>query len=112
MLVVEDDWVLAEDLRQELHSLGAEVLGPAPTVTQAHLLLNEAGAAGTLPNLAILDVSLGGESVFPVAEDLASERARRGVGGGQRRPVRAHRVGIIRLRLRGVAVEGDGDSEA
>jgi CheY-like chemotaxis protein len=66
ILVVEDEYVQAENLQQELEDLGAEVLGPVPSVAAALALL----AGGTPVDAAILDVSLGGEMVFPVAEAL------------------------------------------
>ncbi len=66
ILVVEDEYVLAQDLRLELEDAGAEVLGPAPSVAEALALL----AREAPPDAAILDVNLGGELVFPVAEAL------------------------------------------
>ena len=66
ILVVEDEYMVAEDLRQGLEALGAEVLGPVPSVAQAMALLD--GPA--VPDAALLDVNLGGEMVFPVAEAL------------------------------------------
>ena len=66
ILVVEDDYFLAEDLAEELRSLGAEVRGPAPSVAAALGLL----ADGPEPDMAVLDVNLGGETVVPVAEEL------------------------------------------
>lgn len=58
--------MLAEELAQELQDLGAEVVGPVPTVEQALALLD----SGTPPNGAILDVNLGGEPVYPLADEL------------------------------------------
>ncbi len=46
--------------------MGVDVLGPVPSVAAALALL----AAGTPPDAAILDVKLGGEMAFPVAEAL------------------------------------------
>ena len=66
ILVVEDDFVLADDLHDELKAQGVEVLGPVATVTAALRLLRD----GALPDQAILDVNLGGEMVFPVADAL------------------------------------------
>ncbi len=66
ILVVEDDFVLAQDLREELEGQGAEVVGPAATVTAALDLLR----SGPAPCAAILDVNVGGESVYPVADAL------------------------------------------
>jgi CheY-like chemotaxis protein len=66
VLVVEDEYVLAEDLCRALDAQGAKVLGPASQVRAALELL----ARGDVPDLAILDVNLGGEMVFPVADAL------------------------------------------
>lgn len=65
-LVVEDDYMLAEDLRRDLEKQGATVVRPVPTVADAFKLLH---AEGRLDG-AILDVNLRGERVFPVAEAL------------------------------------------
>lgn len=68
ILVVEDDWFEAEDLHRELEREGAEVLGPVPGVARALDVL-----VGSLrPTAALLDVRLGGEVVYPVADLLRS----------------------------------------
>ena len=66
ILVVEDDYVVAEDLREQLLSFEAEVIGPVATVAQALALLE----TGSAPDMAILDIQLGGEMVYPVANAL------------------------------------------
>jgi DNA-binding response OmpR family regulator len=48
-----------------LEEQGAQVLGPAATVAQAQAII-----ANDSPQLAILDVNLNGELVFPLAEEL------------------------------------------
>ncbi len=68
ILVVEDEYLMAEELREALEDAGAHVLGPAPTVDAALRLL----ADGAAPDAAILDVNLGGERSFPVADALAA----------------------------------------
>ena len=70
ILVVEDEYLLAGDLRQTLESLGIEVVGPVATVAQALELLESEEA----PDGAMLDVNLQGDAVFPVL-DLLRERA-------------------------------------
>lgn len=68
ILVVEDEFFLAEDLARVLAGVGATVVGPAPRVADAlHLIENEERL-----DAAILDVNLGGETVFPVAAKLES----------------------------------------
>ena len=69
VLVVEDEYILAEDLRQELEDQGAKVLGPVPTVAEALELLRQ----GPAPDLAILDINLQGEMVYPVADALRAQ---------------------------------------
>jgi DNA-binding NtrC family response regulator len=66
ILVVEDRYMLAEDLRRSLEKAGAVVVGPAPTVERALSLM----AAEPELGAAVLDVNLGGEPVFPVADAL------------------------------------------
>lgn len=66
VLVVEDEYLFAEDLREQLLSCGAEVLGPVACVADALALLGD----GSEPDLAILDIGLGRETVYPVADAL------------------------------------------
>ncbi len=66
VLVVEDEFFLAEDLRYELEDAGAVVVGPEPSVASG---LARIGLEDRI-DLAVLDVNLGGELVFPVAEAL------------------------------------------
>ena len=66
ILLVEDEYLLADELATELTDRGATVLGPVPNVAAALALI-----AGDEPvNGAILDVNLGGELAFPVADVL------------------------------------------
>jgi CheY-like chemotaxis protein len=66
ILVVEDEYMIAADLSLSLEELGAVVVGPAGSVADALAL-----AAGE-PELdaAVLDVNLGSEKAFPVADAL------------------------------------------
>ncbi|CAA2105767.1 hypothetical protein MBUL_03356 [Methylobacterium bullatum] len=66
ILVVEDEYFLADELARGLAEAEAEVLGPIATVEGALGLLN----GPSPPNAAILDVNLGGEDVYPVADAL------------------------------------------
>ena len=67
VLVVEDEFFLAIDLDHALTKAGFKVQGPASTVDQALDLI-----ASKTPNAAVLDVTLGGEKVTPVALMLKS----------------------------------------
>lgn len=66
VLVVEDEYLVAECLEVELAAAGAVVLGPVARVADALALLE------LQPKIdaAILDVNLQGEMVFPVADAL------------------------------------------
>ncbi|KQP14629.1 hypothetical protein ASF26_17835 [Methylobacterium sp. Leaf93] len=66
ILVVEDEYFLADELARGLAEAEAEVLGPIATVDGALGLLK----GPSPPNAAILDVNLGGEDVYPVADAL------------------------------------------
>ena len=62
VLVVEDDFLIAEDLRMSLDGLGWGVIGPAPSVAAAMLYLEQ-----MRPSVAVLDMRLRSEMVTPVA---------------------------------------------
>lgn len=65
VLIVEDRYLVADDLCRVCRRHGGEVAGPVPDVLQALRI------AGSDPlDLAILDVDLRGEEVFGVAEAL------------------------------------------
>jgi DNA-binding response OmpR family regulator len=66
VLVVEDDPLVSMTLEDMLDSLGAEVSGPARTLDEGFALLD----GDRVFDLAILDVSLGRQPVFPLAEAL------------------------------------------
>lgn len=68
ILVVEDEFFLAEELCHELEAAGASVIGPAPSVPQALALIKNE----TVIDAALLDVNLGGTMVYPVADALVA----------------------------------------
>lgn len=65
ILVVEDQYLLADDLRRLLEQAGATVIGPAPNLEKGLSL-----ARSETVHAAILDINLDGELVFPVAAAL------------------------------------------
>lgn len=65
ILVVEDEYFIATDIRRTLSAGGADVLGPVGTTAEAFALLP------TSPDAAVLDVNLDGDRSFAVAEHLA-----------------------------------------
>lgn len=67
VLVVEDEVLLAMELEDALRDGGFDVLGPAGSVDHALHLLNH-----QRPHAAVLDVTLEGEKVTPVALLLKS----------------------------------------
>jgi DNA-binding response OmpR family regulator len=66
ILVVEDDYHIARLVCRGLEAEGAVVMGPAAGVEGALALLE----GDARPDAAVLDVNLGGELVYPVAERL------------------------------------------
>ena len=68
LLLVEDEYLVAADLAYALERAGAEVVGPAGSVADALELVRD---EGDRLDGAVLDVNLGGERVFPVADALA-----------------------------------------
>ncbi|WAP70148.1 response regulator [Jiella pelagia] len=67
VLVVEDEYFIADDITQALERLGATVVGPVATKTAAMQRLED----GSSVDLAILDINLNGQTVYPVADELA-----------------------------------------
>jgi CheY-like chemotaxis protein len=68
VLVVEDEYVIAAELREWLRDAGAEVVGPVASPEDALMLIGEADGA---LDAAVLDVNLGGGmTAFAVAERL------------------------------------------
>lgn len=65
VLVVEDEILVALDIADTLTAAGARVLGPCVSLRQA---LDAAGNGAM--DLAVLDIDLGGEEVFPAAKLL------------------------------------------
>ncbi len=65
VLVVEDNFLVAELVRSLLDECGCETVGPAPRVASALELVGESRLDG-----ALLDINLAGEYCFPVAELL------------------------------------------
>jgi CheY-like chemotaxis protein len=67
VLLVEDETLVAMLLEDMVADLGGTVVGSASRVSRALDLIGEEGGI----DLAVLDVNLGGENAFPVAEVLA-----------------------------------------
>lgn len=70
VLIVEDEYFLADDLRQILVELGVEVLGPVATLGEGlHIIESE-----NQIDSAVLDVQLRGKDVFAISAALKSRK--------------------------------------
>jgi CheY-like chemotaxis protein len=67
VLVAEDEFYVANDIALWLERAGATIIGPTPTVQEALKSLSTADDI----QVAVLDINLNGELVFPVADELA-----------------------------------------
>ncbi len=65
VLVVEDEYYIADDLRRTLKGAGACIIGPFGSVGQA-----EAAIEKSEFDCAVLDLNLRGESAAPIADRL------------------------------------------
>jgi len=71
ILVVEDEFFIADELAQSLSLAGAEVMGPCPTTERASRLMR---AEGYLPDAAVLDLNLSGASSVDLVRALTERR--------------------------------------
>lgn len=69
VLVVEDELLVAMSLEEVLRDAGCVVVGPVPRVERALKAAREEAI-----DIALLDVNLAGERVYPVAEVLTQRR--------------------------------------
>lgn len=65
VLVVEDEYYIADDLRRSLSRAGAAIVGPVGSLTQAEAALEKGDF-----DCAVLDLNLHGESAAVVADQL------------------------------------------
>jgi DNA-binding response OmpR family regulator len=70
VLIVEDRYLIASDIEHEIRGFGARVAGVAPSVAKANEILDRAPV-----DIAVLDVNLDGEHIFPLAERLEGQGA-------------------------------------
>lgn len=72
VLIVEDEYVVAEAMERSLRRAGAIVLGPVPSVAQALALIDREGRIDS----AVLDINLGGQKVYPLLDRLLAKGIR------------------------------------
>lgn len=66
LLIVEDEYFLADDMRAALEQNGATVIGPVGDLDDARAILD----GDMRIDAAVLDINLHGEAVFPLANTL------------------------------------------
>ncbi len=66
ILLVEDDYFAAVELATQLKAAGVNVIGPMPSLDEAVAFLR----SGETIEGAVLDINLGGQLVFPLADEL------------------------------------------
>ena len=66
VLVVEDEAMIALDIEAELNERGFEVLGPTGNLSSTLNLLST-----QMPSIALLDINLGQNTSFEIAQTLA-----------------------------------------
>ncbi len=71
VFVVEDEFAVLLMLEDMLAELGCELAGTASRMAEAHKLVGE---SKTSPSVALLDVNVAGEPVYPLAEIFASKQ--------------------------------------
>jgi len=71
VLIVEDEYMIAEAMSRGLRRAGATVLGPVANVSSAMALLREEDV-----DSAVLDINLGDQKVYPVVDALLARGAR------------------------------------
>jgi DNA-binding response OmpR family regulator len=65
VLVVEDDYFIADEICSTLRDHGAEIVGPSPNVEQGLLLVRTQAL-----DCAVLDINLQGSYAFGIASEL------------------------------------------
>lgn len=68
VLLIEDEYFIADEVRRVIEEAGAIVVGPANSMTAAKGLIDQ-GAF----DCAVLDLNLNGENAIPLADRLVAE---------------------------------------
>lgn len=69
VLVVEDEWLIANDIADEVQRLGFDVVGPVASVRAALQLVDSEEA-----DIGLLDFRLNNENSTPIADELTRRR--------------------------------------
>lgn len=70
VLIVEDEVLIGMVLEDILDMLGCTIVGNAVSLDEASAIVDRLGAGGY--DVAILDVNLGAEPVYPLADQIAA----------------------------------------
>jgi DNA-binding NarL/FixJ family response regulator len=65
VLIIEDEYFVAQELATELQAHGARVVGPVPDIARARATI-----ADESPDCVLIDINLRGEFVFELAEEI------------------------------------------
>jgi DNA-binding response OmpR family regulator len=68
VLIVEDEYFLADDLARAFRAHGAEVIGPTAERSEAKSRLDYDGF-----DVAVIDIMLRDEAAYPIADELVSQ---------------------------------------
>ncbi|HEY4163712.1 MAG TPA: hypothetical protein VGM59_11660 [Dongiaceae bacterium] len=70
VLVIEDNFLVADVLCESLREYGCEIVGPAPDIDRSEKLIDQNISDGETLSGALLDINLGGFFSFPIAAKL------------------------------------------
>src|SRR5262245_40544599 len=70
ILIIEDEYFLAEDICVALKELGADIVGPVADVGDAIRIVNSSQAI----DAAVVDINLKDEAIYPVADRLRTRK--------------------------------------
>src|SRR5215217_2630112 len=101
VLIVEDQYIIADEMNRAVLALGGVPVGPFASVEQAHCQLEQ--DEGEIA-LALLDVNLGGETAYPLADELEARKVAVVFATGSRTglsPLRIASTGSCRSRSPG-----------
>lgn len=72
IMVVEDEFLIADDIATLLREAGAKVIGPAASLPEAMRLAGDTAQI----DAAVLNIDLNGVTVFPLADELLARGIR------------------------------------